>query len=445
MEPTNKPPIEEIDTEVLPDADEIERNPLPFLARIAWYVVFVMLVIFLIWITFSEVDRIVVASGKLVTTSSNIIVQPLEMSIIQKLNVRQGQLVKKGDRLAILDSTFAQADKDLVRTRLISLNTQVERLEAELAGRDVVHSGKLSTDSILQKQLSEERIASFKAQTRKFTARIARLRAGIKTNRQDQKIMASRVKVLQEMEVMNEKLVAQKSVAKVSLLEAQERRLQVERDVQKAKNQEKELKNELMAVLAEKEAFGKNWRQRTMEKLLTVSRERDSMNEQFQKAEMRRDLVILTSPVDAVVLEVAKLSQGSVVRAAETLFTLVPLDSKLEAEVQINSVDIGYVKRGIIVKLKFSAFPSQRHGSMNGKIRTISEDAFQREGAMGKSEAYYLSRIRLGKMRLKKLPKGARLLPGMSLTAQVVVKKRSVISYFLWPLAKTLDESIQEP
>ena len=85
----------------------------------------------------------------------------------------------------------------------------------------------------------------------------------------------------------------------------------------------------------------------------------------------------MVAPADAVVLEVAKLSQGSIVREAEAFFTLVPLGTVLEADVQIGSQDIGYVKSQAKVNIKVDAYPFQKHGTLEGSLRTISQDAFR--------------------------------------------------------------------
>lgn len=213
-----------------------------------------------------------------------------------------------------------------------------------------------------------------------------------------------------------------------------------------ARSREQELQKERTGLEAERLSFQTGWRQKIMEELLALSRERDSVNEQLQKADKRHQLVILTAPSDAVVLEVAKLSAGSVAKAAEALFTLVPLGESLEAEVQIESADVGYVKLGDRVHMKVDAYPFQLHGALDGELRTISEDAFRRENvAVGGSEAYYLGRIRLTTTQLNRFPKHARLLPGMTISAEITVGKRSVISYLLWPLIKALDESVREP
>ncbi|MEI7514204.1 MAG: HlyD family type I secretion periplasmic adaptor subunit [Betaproteobacteria bacterium] len=454
MESTNQSPLKRLGkrgqdataVDFLPDADAIERSPLPPYLRITAHALALALLAFIVWASFSEVERVVVATGRLVNPLPNIVVQPLETSIIQKIEVRVGQVVHQGQVLATLDPTFAQADEAQLRSRLRSLDTQTRGLRAELTGRPRKKLGK-GADAELQAQLSRERQANYAAQLEKMEQNIARVAATMDTNRRDQQVMAQRMKSLNEMEAMQETLMAQNYGARLQLLEARDRRLAGERELQLANNREHELRNELAALESEKIAFSKSWRQKTMEDLLSTARDRDGINEQLQKADKRKQLVALVSPVDAVVLDMAKLSQGSVVQAAEQMFTLVPLGAALEAEVKIDSLDIGYIKTGDPVHLKLDAFPFQKHSTLDGRVRTISEDAFRRDAAAGTTgmDAYYMSRIAFGDSKLKKMTEKSRLLPGMTLSAEIVVGKRSVMSYLLWPLTKAMDESIREP
>jgi len=428
----------------LPDADAIERNPLPLYLRITVHTLGLALFLFIVWASFSEVERIVVASGRLVNPLPNIVVQPLETSIIQKIEVQVGQEVRKGQILATLDPTFAQADEAQLRSRLRSLDTQTQALNAELLGKSTPLP--MDADSLLQAQLSRERQANYAAQLSKLEQNIARVASTLETNRRDQLVMAQRMKSLNEMEAMQEALVAQNFGARLHLLEARDRRLAAERELQLANNRESELRNELAALQSEKIVFGKSWRQKAMEDLLNIARDRDGINEQLQKADKRKQLVALVSPVDAVVLDMAKLSQGSVVQAAEQMFTLVPVGAVLEAEVKIDALDIGYIKTGDLVHIKLDAFPYQKHSALDGRVRTISEDAFRRDSAApGAMDSFYMSRIAYGDSKLKKMPDKARLLPGMTLSAEIVVGKRSVMSYLLWPLTKAMNESMREP
>ncbi len=430
----------------LPDADEIERRPLPRSARITLHVLLGAVVAFLLWATFSETDLIVTARGRLITPLPNIVVQPLENSIIQSIDVRVGQVVKKGEQLAALDPTFTEADEVQLRSRLHSLDNQLARLEAELSGKPMAVSETKDPDTHLQNRLSEERRASFFSQSKRFEEAIARVKAAIETNRSDQAGLTSRVKVLRDMESLQGELVAQKYAVRSRLYEAQDRLIEAERSMQMSHNRAQELRKELAALEAEKTSFETGWRQKIMEELLAASRERSSVLEQLQKADKRNQLVAMISPADAVVLEIAKLSPGSVARAAEPMFTLVPLGGDLVAEVKIDAIDIGYVKLGDTAHIKLDAYPFQRHGGLPGVLQTISEDAFRRESDPNAGmEAFYNSRIQLGATRLQKMPEQSRLLPGMTLSAEIHVGKRSIMSYMIWPLIRALDESIREP
>lgn len=444
---TGKPVVE-----YLPDADEIERSPLPWVAQLTIWLVFAGIASLLAWATLARLDQVVTAPGTLVNPIPNIVVQPLETSIIQTVDVRAGQTVRKGDLLATLDATFANADESQLRSRLESLETQVTSLQAELergakAGGTLPAATGSSADHKLQADLQAERRANYQAQQSRLAESVGRLRAALASNRADQQAIAGRLRSVKELEGMQEKSVAQKFGSPMQLLEAQQRTKEVARELELVSSRERELQRELAAAEAEKLAFERGWRQKTMEDLLAITRERDGLREQLEKANKRQTLVKLSSPVDGVVLEIAKLSPGSVVRGAETFFTLVPLDVVLEAQAQIASTDIGYVKLGDEVRLKVGTFPFQKHGSLKAKVRSISQDATKNDGsgAGPPNGSHYLARLQITDAQLDNMKPDARLLPGMSLSAEVVVGERSVLSYLVWPLTKGLNEAIREP
>lgn len=432
--------------EFLPDADEIERRPLPTVARITLHLLLGALVCFFIWAWLSEVDLIVTTRGRLVTPLPNIVVQPLETSIVQSIDVRAGQLVRKGDKLAALDPTFAEADGSQLKSKLDSLNTQLANLDAELSGERAVRPGGESVDSKIQSRLALERQSSYQSQMRRQSESIAKLRSSLETARRDEVGQLARVKGLQEMETMTDDLVSKKLAVKSRLLDVRDRLLEAERGAELARNRQVEIRRELSALEAEKAAYETGWRQKMLEEMLSVSRERDAISDQLQKSNLRQSRVVLTAPADAIVLEVAKFSPGSIVKEAEPFFTLVPISDTLEADVQIDSMDIGYIKMGSQALVKIDAFPFQKHGLLKGTLRTISKDAFRRDANVSAGlEAYYAGRISLGASTLQDLPPNAVLLPGMTLTAEILVGKRSVLSYLLWPLTKAAKESIREP
>jgi HlyD family secretion protein len=176
------------------------------------------------------------------------------------------------------------------------------------------------------------------------------------------------------------------------------------------------------------------------------------MLEQLQKAEKRNTLVVLRAPVNGVVLEIPKKSVGSVVQAGESMFTLVPTDVPLLVELQVSSPDAGFVKVGDPVKVKLDAFPFQKYGTLKGKLQVVSEDSFSRDpyaasGNKPLSGNYYLARVSLESTELeRKSPRNedVSLRPGFTVSGEIVIGRRSVMSYFLYPLIGTLDESLRE-
>lgn len=431
--------------EFLPHAQAIEWREPPRSSRLTLYLLLFMVVTAITWASFSSIDKLVIGSGRLVTPLSNLVVQPLEPGILTSIDVRVGQVVTKGAVLARLDPTFASADTGQLQSRSDTLSLQAGRMESELAGRANANQKPHAAQADLQNKLMVERKAMYAARMRQFEETIQRLVASKETNRSDQKVLEQRMKSLREIETMLASLETEQFVSRARILEAQEKRLEVERDYRLAVNREKEIDREIAATNAERDTFTKSWRQEAMEKLSTTLQQRDEVDEQLTKARMRSSLVTLTAPQDAVVLDIGKKSVGSVLREAEPLFTLVPLDAPLELEIEVAPADIGMIRVGDTTRIKIEAYPFQKHGVVEGKVSNISADAFARQLPMGGQGFYYLVRVSLDKTQLRQLPPGpTRLLPGMTASGEVVTGKRTVISYFLYPVIRLLDESFRE-
>ena len=430
----------------LPDADELVQRPHGYTASITVRALVLMLVLAILWATFSRTDTVVVARGKLVTSTPNIVLQASETARIEAVRVKEGQVVKQGDVLATLDPTFAMADAAQVQTKLHDLRAQQERLEEELSGQDAGVGGG-ETDP-MQRSLAIEKRANYVAQLQRMDSTTARLEATLDTNTRDVSSQESSLKSLTEIEAMDERLAAQGMVAQMTVLEQRERRQEAERGLIVSRSKDAELRREIDSAHAEVVAFKTNWRERTMQELVTVTSDRDQTEAQQRKAERRSQLIALTAPKDGIVLEIGNRTVGSVIREAEPVLTLVPLGDVLEAEVEVSSDDIGFVKVGERVMLKVDAFPFQKYGMLRGTVVTLSEDAFV-NGASGLGDrmpsAYYRARIRLSDRGPGDLAKNTRLLPGMNLSAELVVGSRTVMSYILMPMMKAAKEGGREP
>ena len=424
------------------DARAIEEGPVPTAARLTLYAVLAFVVIAIAWAALSLVDQVVVARGKLITTASNIVVQPLETSIVRSIDVKAGDIVRKGDRLGTLDQTFTEADAEQLRTRIDSLGAQVRRLQAELDGKAYKAPAGATPDEGLQEIIGSRRTQQYDARIEAFDKQIGRAEAGIRTKKADQVALNQRLVVAREVESMRGALFAKEVGSRLQQLDAQSIRLQIERDLQLSANEILELHQEIARTRADREAFIQDWRQKTAEELVSARRDLDGAEKQLDKAKRRNALVDLTAPADAIVLEVAQRSVGSVLREAEPLFTLVPIDVPIEAEVSVDARDIGLVRANAPVRVKLDAYPFQKHGTLEGSVRTITEDSFtEKESA----QAFYRARVTLTSASLRNVQDSYRLIPGMTVAAEIKSGERSVLSYFLYPLIRGLDESIREP
>lgn len=443
-----------MDDRALPDeavdflspAEAIARRPVPRLARTTLYLLAACLAAAALWASLAQVEEIVHARGKISGIERTVVIQPLETSIIREIHVREGQKVVKGQPLITLDPTFSGADLADGENRVKALDSEKRRVEAELADRPFVARGP---DDAVQMGLYQDRLRNHDARLRSYQAQMDKAGAELAAARQSVELLSRRMKTMREVEAMEQELYRQQVGSRLRYLGSQDQRLSVEHDYTAARNQIDELQHVIASAEADRDAFRQDWRQKLTEELVSVNRDLDQARDATQKAHLRHALTVITAPADGVVLEVAKRSVSSVVREAEQLMTIMPADMPLEVEARIDSADIGRVAVGAAARIKVDTFPYQRFGTLPATVRVISMDAFSAGDAQGKSGenqgSYFLTHLDLGKARLGGPDAPALLLPGMSVTAEIVVGHRSVMSYLLRPLAGNFDEALHEP
>jgi multidrug efflux pump subunit AcrA (membrane-fusion protein) len=177
----------------------------------------------------------------------------------------------------------------------------------------------------------------------------------------------------------------------------------------------------------------------------------DVTRQGLQKASKLSELASLDSPADAVVLKVGKVSSGSVAGGSgqamgqEPLFTLVPLDGPLEADANVASGDIGFIKVGDPVTIKLDAYRYMHHGTAKGVIKTISEGSFTTDDNNAPVAPYFKVRVAITEVHLRNVPADFRLIPGMTLAGDIMVGKRTILSYLVEGGLRTGSEAMREP
>jgi hemolysin D len=438
--------------EFQPDAVEIEQRSVPGGARWTLYTVFALIAAVCIWAAWAEVDRIVVAPGKFVVDKA-IMIQPGTSAPIREIHAKFGQIVRANDLLATLDPTFSDADVNQIKAKLNSLQAAHDRLTAELEEQEFSLVGKERDPAWLtQLKTYLERKNELQSRNNEFASEQAKLEVQTENNAITIDMQKEYLAALEDIEKTFRKL-AEKGNA--SPIDYEDKRLQVAKaraELKTAQGKTLEIAAEKKALSDRQEAFMANWRSEIAKEIADTYAQISENEQMLNKAMRAQQLVEIRVPTDLpykefYVLEVADRTVGSVAQTGEALFKLVPTDALVEVEIKLPDRDIGQVKVGQEVRLKLSALPYQRHGYLTGIVRTISEDSVEREDTPGvPRQITFIARVELTEATaLENKPDSFRLRPGMLADTEIVVGKRRVYEYFLYPLIRSLDSSIREP
>ncbi len=433
----------------------IVNAPVPRSARGIVWMITSMVALLILLAGVIPVDRVVTARGVVISETPTILVQPLDTSIVRSIDVREGDRVSAGQVLARLDPTFAAADQATLATQVTTLEAEVARLQAEANGKPFNYSGD-DPNWLLQASIHGHRSAEFDAKLQNYKNRVDELNATISKANSDAAAYRERLQVAESVEQMRKQLAQTEAGSKLELLKASDVRAEMARALADAQQTGEAAQRDLAALLADRDAYIQGWHADASEKLAQSNSKLNDAREQLRKAQLRKQLVELHSDRDAIVQSVAKVSVGSVLQSGQHFITLVPTDAQLEVESNIAGNENGFVHVGDPVVVKFDTFPYAQYGLAYGTVRTVSPTSFngQEEARNPTSnvplsataaEPFYRARISIDRVALHDVPDGFHLIPGMPVTADVKVGKRTVLGYLVGMVVPVAHEALREP
>jgi hemolysin D len=423
----------------------------PVNEHVILYVLAGMMIVALSLMAVVRLDKVVNSKGSIVTAAGSIYVSPFDTGIVREVKVKAGEVVRKGQILAVLDPTFTHADLKQLQQHFDSDEAAVARGVAELEGRPYVFSRtdpyQSTQGGIWQKRRSEyqSNLSNFDSQIRGIEAQIAQFQA-------DADKYGKRLKLAGDLENVYQPLLDKGYVSKLQLMQATDGSTEMSRLLADASNQTAQFRHTLAAVTAQREAFIQKWQSDTGAQLVADRNDLDITRQNLAKAQKLSDLTTLDAPADAVVLRIGKVSTGSVATGGgslntnqDPLFTLVPLDAPVEADVSIRAADIGFIKVGDPVHMKLDAYRFMQHGMAQGVVTSISEGSFTTDENNISVEPYFKVRVAIKEVKLRNVPKDFRLVPGMTLIGDIMVGSRTILSYLVEGGLRTGAEAMREP
>lgn len=427
--------------------------------RLILWLMAAMIVSAVVWLSVARVDIIVTAPGKIISSDSQIVIQPLETSVVRSVAVKPGDKVKAGAVLATLDPTFTQADEADLGAQLAHLQATSERIAAEIAGLRYQPAAP-SPEQLIEQRIFEQRQAEYAAKQSVSDRKIGGYQADLTAHKAEERGLSDEINLVGEKEEIYSKLAQQSLTSKLELLDARQRLVEAKSRLGTNRGEQEKLQEQIEQETSDWDAFAQEWQRKLSEQQAKTVSERNAIEARMSKAKLRSELSVLRAPTDAIVLDVADRPAGSVMREAEALMRLVAADGPLLSEVEINPRDVGRIQVGDQVTLKLEALPWQQFGLAHGVTKSISPDVLTDDGvhqsgsannqtqpADGQrpAEVHYRVRIDVTDTNFRNPPEGFELRPGMRLNADIKVGRRSILEYLLNPITRVLDESLREP
>ncbi len=427
------------------DATAIEEAPVPLSAHASLYVVVSLLVLAILWSVFGSIDRIVVAQGKVASRTPMIVMAPFTTSRITQIPVKPGDHVAKGQVLVSFDPAFARADQAALEQKVRDKTAEIDRLTAELSGASSFPASKADApERQTQAQIFAQEMAQYSSEMAVRDSRAGAVNSQLKAVDASIPGLKNQLAIANKVLGIQNYLNSQQAAAELDVLRAQNAQIDAETRLNDALADSQKYTQQRAEIEAERNTFRDKWRSDHNQQLVQARQDLAQASETLNKARRMSDFTTLAAPEDATVLEIADRSVGSVLREAETLVTLVPDKADLYVEANVPSRDVSYVKVGDEVRIKLETYPFQRFGTLDGILDVISADSIPLKQG-DQSQLVYRAQVRLTTGVGKMIARGIHLRPGLVATAEIKTGKRSIASYVLDPVLRTMDESLKEP
>lgn len=432
------------DTDFMPDvlaAETIEEK------RSRVYLLYGILgtfAILLLWAALAEVDEMTRGVGKVIPSSQVQIISTLEGGIIQKIHVKEGQSVQRGQLLASIDNTVAEAKRVEGKTLYYRLTAQVARLRALISEKPFIVPEEVTKNAPME---AEDAIRTYQTAKTADENDIRIAQQETEQKRQEYNELISRQKELEKQLEINEQkiaiikpLVAKKIEPEISLLdlERESSRLRGETNgikstILKSQSAVEQAEQKLQQVPIKSKAD--DWRE-----LKDASNALANARSAFTSESHRANLTEIRSPVHGIVKTIKNNTIGGVVQPGGEVMEIVPLEDTLLIEARIMPQDVAFLRPDLPVSVKISAYDFSIYGDIKGSLERISADTIVDE----KGNAYYEVYVRTLGNRLSKSKRDLPIIPGMVANIDILTGKKTVLQYLMKPLIKAQYRALSE-
>jgi hemolysin D len=418
--------------EFKPVLAEIESDPGSPLGAVTFWLVVLIVLFAVLWSILGEVDVVIASRGKVIPVGQVKLVQPLNAGVVSQILVKEGDFVKKGQPLIIVDPSTTEPELASSKETLAHVQLEEARLNATArkghfnagGSSDAETQARLYAASMesLNRQLQgkEEALANLDEQQQSRQVELAHTQENLRLNREKESRLAS-----------VRDIIARDDYDKVQndILADQDRVKVLTHEVEQLNFQKAQIRQE-MAYLEQ------SFNSTTLNDLSEKQKQSTQLRANLTEAAFRNARQKLVAPVDGYVHELFIHTVGGIVSPAEKLLSIVPANTPLLIQATVLNKDIGFVKKGMPVSLKIDTFDFQKYGTLKGLVHQVDKDSREDE-KLGPVYTAYIEPI---DRQVKVDGHWQKLSSGMSVSAEIKTGKRRIITFFIYPLIKHLDE-----
>ncbi len=398
-----------------------------------------------VWAHYAVLDEVTRGEGTIIPSSRTQIIQNLEGGILAEILVHEGDIVERGDALVRIENTIAQANLQDARSQYLSLLAAEARLLAQIEeDEDVVFPEAVMNEAPV---IAADQRRLFSARKRQLVAQISVLQSQAQQRKQEIAEIASRQRQLeQSLGLARQELaitapLVQKGVMpridlirierQVGDLEGEIRTIQAAIPRLQAAQQEANQRVEEMRLTAQTEAS---------DELNKTRAELKSISQSLFAGQDRVTRTSVTSPVRGTVKDLKVNTVGGVIQPGEDIMEIVPLGDNLLIEARVRPADIAFLRPDQKAVIKISAYDFSIYGGLTAKLERISADTIKDE----EGESFYRVYLRTEENSLHHRGETLPIIPGMTVTAEILTGEKSVLDYLLKPILKAKDSALRE-
>ncbi|WIF70316.1 HlyD family type I secretion periplasmic adaptor subunit [Metapseudomonas otitidis] len=397
-----------------------------------------------LWAHFAEIDEVTRGEGKAIPSSKLQKISNLEGGIISELFVHEGQVVEAGDPLLRLDPTRFQSNVGETEADRVAMALRVERLSAEVDGRELAIPDALRQKAPGQAE-SEE--ALFRSRQQQLRDEVAGLEQQLVQKQQEQREFVSKqgqyrnsLELLRQEIAISEPLVAEGAISKVEVLRLKRSEVEVRGQLEATNLAIPRAESAIKEVEQKVAETRSRFRSEALTQLNEARTDLNKAEATGKALEDRVNRTLVTSPVRGIVKQLLVNTIGGVIQPGSDLVEIVPLDDTLLVEARIRPQDIAFLHPGQKAMVKFTAYDYTIYGGLQADLEQIGADTITDEDG----NSFYLIKLRTRKSHLGSDEKPLLIIPGMVASVDIMTGKKSILSYLLKPIIRARAEALRE-